>query len=138
MMPYCPAANFCNPLRWTSLLVVAALFILPTCATYRLKDLTGQWQGALVLEEGDSLKIDPRIIRFEFDQNNSYRFFSTLNYRESGTFFLDHHSLVTTDTLNQASTEKAVEIVTLTGDSLHLKMRDGGRERLLKLVKVKN
>jgi len=113
------------------------MYFLMGCSTYRTKDLVGNWRGAAVLEEGDTLKIDPRIIRFNFNKNDGYYFKSTLNYEESGTYFIDHRSLITTDTLNKASSEKSVEIMVLSHDSLHLKMRDGGKDRILKLARIK-
>ncbi|MCB0611509.1 MAG: hypothetical protein KDD12_27555, partial [Lewinella sp.] len=90
---------------------------------------------ALILEEGDTVLVDPAEISLQFRPDDRYLFKSTLNYKEAGTYYLDAQYLFTLDTLNKASTEKAVEIVSLTPDSLHLKMMDNGRERLLKLYK---
>lgn len=111
--------------------------LLFACAPGNEKMLCGQWQGIAVLENGDSLEIDPSVIKISFNEHNGYTYASTLNYRESGTFYADAKYLYTTDTLNQATTEKAVEIVMLTEDSLFLKMSDAGQDRLLKLVKTK-
>ena len=83
------------------------------------------------------MAIDPKVIRFSFKDRDSYAFYSTLNYQESGTFYLDGRLLYTIDTLNKASTEKSVEIMLLTRDSLHLRMMEEGKERLVKLVKNK-
>jgi hypothetical protein len=44
--------------------------------------------------------------------------------------------LYTLDTINQASSEKAVKIVNLTPDSLFLKMNEEGKIRIVKLFKV--
>jgi hypothetical protein len=117
-----------------SISAVLTLLLL-ACAPSNEKMLCGQWQGIIVLENGDSLEIDPSIIRISFNEQNGYTYASTLNYREAGTFYADAKYLYTTDTLNQATTEKVVEIVKLTEDSLFLKMSEAGRERLLKLVK---
>jgi hypothetical protein len=117
-------------------LISCGMYFLMGCSTFRTKDLVGNWRGTAVIEEGDSLKIDPRIIRFNFNRNEGYYFKSTLNYEESGTYFIDHRSLITTDTLNKASSEKSVEIMVLSHDSLHLKMRDGGKDRILKLARI--
>lgn len=118
------------------ILLICGMLFWVGCSTFRTKDLVGTWRGAAVLEEGDSLKIDPRIIRFKFNKNEGYYFKSTLNYEESGTYFIDHRSLITTDTLNKASSEKSVEIMMLSHDSLHLKMRDAGKDRILKLARI--
>ena len=45
--------------------------------------------------------------------------------------------LYTLDTVNKASSEKAVQIEMLTCDSLYLKMDANGSERIVKLYKVK-
>jgi hypothetical protein len=112
-----------------------------TCWTTSCQDgldkslIIGSWQGTAILEGGKPLPIDPSLISFKFDENNQYQFQSTLNYREAGTYFIDEVYLYTTDTFNQASTEKIVEILLLDNDSLHLKMKDQGNERILKLRK---
>jgi hypothetical protein len=48
---------------------------------------------------------------------------------------VDGTYLFTRDTLNQASTEKAVEILKLANDTLQLKMMDGDKERQLTMVR---
>ncbi len=115
--------------------LMAGLLLASACAPVEENLIQGRWQGVAVLEEGEPLNIDPTVISMTFGENNSYAYSSTLNYRESGSFYIDSKYLYTTDTLNQASTEKAVEIVSLTADSLTLKMNEGGRERLLKMAR---
>lgn len=114
---------------------MVGLLLASGCAPVEENLIQGRWQGVSVLEEGEPLGIDPTVISMTFGENNSYAYSSTLNYRESGSFYIDSKYLYTTDTLNQASTEKAVEIVTLTADSLTLKMNEAGRERLLKMAR---
>lgn len=106
-----------------------------SCATIKDQLLLGEWQATELLEEGKPLEIDVQEINLNFE-GNTYTFSSTLNYKEAGSYFVDDSYLFTTDTVNLASTEKAVEIVTLTNDTLILKMNDLGKERLLKLQKV--
>ena len=108
---------------------------LGSCEKLDSKLLFGSWEGVSVLEEGNPLEVDPKEILFYFDENESYRYNSTLKYKEAGSYYLEANLLFTTDTVNQASTEKAVEILLLSKDSLHLKMDEGGKERILKLVK---
>ncbi|MCB0572266.1 MAG: hypothetical protein KDC66_21010 [Phaeodactylibacter sp.] len=120
-----------------ALWVVLAGMMALGCAPVQESLIQGHWQGVTVLEEGAPLQVDPALISISFGSDNGYDYTSTLNYREAGTYYIDSKYLHTTDTLNQASTEKAVEIVTLTADSLILKMNEGGRERLLKLARVK-
>lgn len=107
-----------------------------TCKQLEADLLTGNWQASEVLEEGRPLGIEPSLIRMQFTDNGKYSYSSTLNYQEAGTYYLEDNYLFTTDTLNQASTEKTVEIILLSADSLHLKMIDSGKERLLKLYRL--
>jgi hypothetical protein len=114
------------------------LFIIffTSCQPYRQEQLIGTWQGVEIIEEGQPLDIDPGLIRLTFDNEKHYTYQSTLNYREAGRFSLQSKFLFTTDTINRASSEKAVEILQLTPDSLFLKMSEAGRERIVKLVKI--
>lgn len=115
---------------------IGCLLLLTACGPYSKKDLMGSWQATLVLEEGDSLTIDPAEVQFEFTSAAAYTFQSTLNYQEAGTFSIDGRLLYTVDTLNNASTEKAVEITLLTKDSLFLRMMSEGKERVIKLKRL--
>jgi len=107
------------------------------CAGVDHNLLVGNWQLIELSEGGAPVEADIQVVRFHFDPNNQYQFHGTLNYKEAGTYYIDEQYLFTVDTLNRATTEKAVQIVHLTPDSLFLKMNDGGKERLMKLVKVK-
>lgn len=99
--------------------------------------IDGKWQGTLLLEQGDSVPINPAELSFTFDQfARTYTYNSTLNYQEAGNFYLQTKYLFTSDTLKANPTEKGVEIVRLSQDSLHLRMEEKGRERIMKLVKV--
>jgi hypothetical protein len=121
----------------TKLVIVAFLiFVGLSCSPYRQNDLIGDWQAISITQEGDTLKIDPKIVKFTFNKDEGYTFRSTLNYQESGTYYIINKQLFTMDTLNRASTEKIVEILQLSPDSLNLKMNDAGKERLMKLKKV--
>lgn len=98
--------------------------------------LCGKWQAFETLENGMPLKVDNNEIGFEFNQNGYYQFRSTLSYLESGRFTIKGDMLFTLDTVNKASSEKAVQIEKLTCDSLFLKMDSEGNERMLKLYKT--
>ncbi|MCI5082071.1 MAG: hypothetical protein MRY78_10270 [Saprospiraceae bacterium] len=108
---------------------------ISSCESIDKQKLIGEWMGAAVIEEGNKLSVDPKEISFYFKKNESYQYNSTLNYREAGSYYVESNYLFTTDTVNQASTEKAVEIILLSEDSLHLRMEEKGKERILKLVK---
>ena len=113
------------------------LLVLAGCDSFSEQKLFGHWRGAGVLENGVPLDIDPAEIHFEFCENGKYTFQSTLNYREAGTFKMADGLLYTLDTINQASSEKAVKVVKLSGDSLCLEMMTAGKIRMLKLVRGK-
>ncbi len=113
-------------------------FVVLASACQKLEDnlLAGEWKAAQVLEEGKPMDVDLDKIHLSLDGDNNYNFSGTLNYREAGTYYMQSNLLYTLDTINQASTEKAVEVVKLTPDSLYLKMREEGKERLLKLYRL--
>ena len=108
---------------------------LSACQSYEVDLLSGTWNGSAILEANEPLGIDPSDIKLMLQADGSYRYESTLNYKEAGSYYLEQQYLYTMDTLNQASTEKAVEIVLLTEDSLHIRMNESGKERLLKMVR---
>ncbi|MCB0564006.1 MAG: hypothetical protein KDD01_06480 [Phaeodactylibacter sp.] len=110
------------------------LLLLAACSPVDKSLIKGQWAGIAVIEEGSPINIDPKEIKISFE-DKGYIYSSTLNYKEAGVYYIDSKYLYTTDTLNQASTEKAVEIVKLTADSLVLKMNEAGKERFLIMEK---
>jgi len=114
--------------------VLLLLCFLFSCSPVDDDLLIGEWQASELLEEGKALDVDLQEITLSFSDENYY-YTSTLNYRESGSYFINERYLFTVDTLNRASSEKAVEVQMLSADSLHLRMQEGGKERLLKLVK---
>lgn len=115
--------------------VIFLLLTFLACKQYEEDLLSGTWRGSAVTEADKPLDIEPSSIKLILDPDGSYRYESTLNYQEAGTYFLDQQYLYTMDTINQASTEKAVEIILLSPDSLHLRMNEAGKERLLKMVR---
>lgn len=108
-----------------------------SCKTIKNDQIIGSWQAVEVLEDGEPLKVNLSEINISFNANELYSFKSTLNYNEAGRYYIESPFLFTTDTVNSASTEKTVEILLLTADSLHLKMSEGGKNRLMKMKKLK-
>jgi hypothetical protein len=119
----------------THLPLLFLLLSILACQPVEEDLLSGTWRGSVILEANEPLDIEPSNIKLTLAPDGSYRYESTLNYQEAGSFFLDQQYLYTMDTINQASTEKAVEIMLLTQDSLHLRMNEAGKERLLKMVR---
>lgn len=99
--------------------------------------MIGHWKAQEVTEDGMPLDVDLSTLGFVFSKDGYYQYHGTLNYREAGTFSLNGDLLYTLDTINQASSEKAVKIINLTNDSLALKMNEEGKIRIVKLFKVK-
>lgn len=88
-----------------------------------------------ITEEGLPLEgVNAQTLSFTFSEEG-YNYTGNLNYREAGKFELTPPYLHTTDTLNQATTKKTVEIISITSDSMQLRMMKNGKERLLKLAK---
>ena len=114
---------------------VIVLLLLLACQSPEEDLLSGSWRGSVILENGDSLEIDPSHIRLVLHPGGTYEYESTLNIQEAGAFHVQQPYLYTRDTLNEASAEKAVEIILLSADSLHLRMNDAGKERLLKMTR---
>jgi hypothetical protein len=109
---------------------------LSNCENVSNDAIMGQWQAVQVEEEGEILPINAEEIKFNFQENEAYTYQSTLNYREAGSYYVENDYLYTTDTVNQGSMEKAVEILLMTADSLHLKMDEKGQERIIRLGKI--
>jgi len=119
-----------------TIIALILLILTNACATLDKNLLVGNWQAIELLEAGQPVEADIQVVRFQFNNHKQYNFFGTLNYHEAGTYDVESKYLYTIDTLNRATTEKAVEILQLTEDSLKLKMNDGGKERLMLLKKM--
>ncbi len=98
--------------------------------------LVGEWQGALVTEDGDSLKLDPKEITFDFRPDNRYEFTSTLRYREAGTYRMEEGYLFAQDTTQPTNPERVVAIEKLTHDSLVIRMSADTAQRLVTLLRT--
>lgn len=125
-----------NAMKIRALLVVM-VFGWVSCQPSKEQLLCGKWQAFETLENGMPLDIDHSEIGFSFTNNGYYQFNSNLGYRESGHYSIKDGMLFTLDTVNKASSEKAVYIEKLTFDSLFLRMNADGNERILKLYKLK-
>ena len=98
--------------------------------------LVGEWQGALVTENGDSLRLDPKEITFDFRPDNRYAFTSTLRYREAGTYRTEEGYLFAQDTTQPTNPERVVAIEKLTADSLIIRMNADTAQRLVTLLRT--
>lgn len=117
------------------LTIVCAVGLLLACGERADRVLVGQWQAVQVLEEGDSLKLDPKEVSFEFRPNNRYSFSSTLRYSEAGKWRYENGHLFATDTTSTAEQERVVAVETVNADSLVLRMMAQGKEQRLTLLR---
>lgn len=102
------------------------------------EEIVGEWQAYFISVDGQELEMDYAPVNFLFTKEGQYVFNSTINYKEAGSFYLNGDILFTLDTLNTASTEKAVQVVNVTQDSLFLKMMTNGKDKLMKLHRLKD
>jgi hypothetical protein len=117
--------------------LVLVTVLVAACSKFKQGDIVGKWEGALITQGEDTLKINPSILKFSFDENKKYTFEGTLLHKEAGDYSVYNKYLFTTDRLVEKPEEKAVEILLLSADSLHLRMNDGGNERILRLKRRK-
>ena len=97
-------------------LIFCISLALVACSNFQEKKLLGKWQGASLMEDGMPIPVPPAEVGFEFFNNGYYHFRSTLGYKEAGTFSVSGALLYTMDTINEASTEKSVQILSVTKD----------------------
>lgn len=110
------------------------LLSLCGCSKFSNSKLAGNWQAVEVIQD-NPLQVDLSQVNFAFHESGNYQYNGTLGYKEAGFFEISDNKLLTVDTLNEGSSQKFVEILKLTNDSLLLKMLENGNPQLLKLVK---
>jgi len=107
-----------------------------SCQSVDTKLIEGFWLADKVLEEGQELELDLSDIGFEFKNKNHYIYYNTEFLSEDGIYEIRGNTLFTTDTSSEGQLRKAVQIITLTVDSLHLRMNAHGKEQILYLYKM--
>lgn len=115
------------------ILILSFLLLLATSSCGEREDLLliGEWQATSVLEDGDSLRLDPAQVGFVFQPDNRYSYRSTLRYEEAGTWRYADGFLYARDTTQAGADERIVAVEKLTVDSLEIRMLAGDKERLL-------
>ena len=121
--------------RFLLLLLLSLTCLLAACAEDPALPLIGSWQAVAVTENGDSLRLDPAQVGFDFTADRRYRFRSTLKYTEAGTWRYDRGFLLANDTTRADSPERVVEIEKLNQDSLGIRMMNGSAERRMLLLR---
>jgi len=115
-----------------------SVLILAICSCHSIdsKQLEGFWLADKVLEEGQQLDLDLSDVGFEFKNKNHFIYYNTEFLSEEGIYEVRGTTLFTTDTTSSGTMKKAVQIVLLTQDSLHLKMNSHGKEQILHLYRM--
>ena len=117
-----------------TLLFVFFVLLLTSCGNPLQNVVVGNWTAAQITEEGKKLDVNVGEVKLNLQENGNYSYFSTLNYQEAGSWFLDENLLFTNDTIHKAG-QKAVMILDAKKDTIVLKMVENGKERLLTLAK---
>ncbi len=110
------------------------LLFASSCGNPLSDAVIGNWTGTLITEEGNKLNVNAAEVKLNLQENGQYSYSSTLNYQESGSWFLDENLLFTNDTIHKAG-QKAVMILETKQDTLVLKMVENGKDRLLTLAR---
>jgi len=116
---------------------LVVLLLLCGCGDREDLLLLGEWQATSVLEEGDSLRLDPAQVGFVFRPDNRYTYRSTLKYEEAGTWRYTEGFLYAQDTTQVGAEERIVAVEKLTTDSLEIRMLAGDKERELVFLRKK-
>ena len=104
--------------------------LLSACQSQKTENqLAGTWTSTRVLENEVALPLNPGIIQFAFTTDGHYDYQSTLNYKESGNYYVEGMILYATDTTHEASFQRTVKLEHLSADSLVIQMQEEGRNR---------
>ncbi len=108
------------------------MFLLGSCKSeYSNRQLAGKWQAISLTEDTVPLAVDLTQIWMEFTEKGTYTFHSTLNIKEEGIYRLERKNLVRRNTLDPNASEKAVELMSVSKDSMRIGMREGEKVRCL-------
>ena len=115
-------------------LIIAAFFVAG-CSGISKSNLIGKWQAVTLIENDKKQVIDLSEVGLEFNKDGGYRYTGTLNYSESGYFDMNKDLLFTIDTINNGSSEKTVQILQLSSDTLKIKMQEANNVRVIHYLK---
>lgn len=119
--------------RYLVLPLLCCLF--SACESHKAEDqIAGTWVATQILEDGTAMPIDPKEVQFQFSSTGKYTFRSTLNYQESGTYYIEGNILYAMDTTHAASFERTVKLEHLSTDSLVVEMQESGKTRKMHLL----
>jgi len=90
----------------------------------------------LLVEEGDTVDVILDDVGLRFDKNGKYVYTSTLDYEEEGTFRTKGDMLFSTPAEQDSVAERRVAIEHLDELSLHLRMKQGEKYRILEFERI--
>lgn len=126
-------------LLWCFLFFSLLLAAILSCQSDQPLPYAGTWQAVELWEKGQKMEVDTLMEKVVLNLYNdkSYSFITTLNKKESGKYRIKKKKIYIQSKAELANKqERIMEIITLTQDSMHLKMTDNGNERVLKFCKV--
>ena len=107
---------------------------ITACMQNPEKAIVGAWNVSEITSQEEMPQFNISDFHFEFYSNGSYQYSGNLYYREAGRFSIKSGYLYTTDTLTQGATEKAVQIIKLSRDSMVLRMSN---ETVMRMARQK-
>ena len=126
-------------LQWYFFVIALIQTTFFSCQNDQPLPYAGTWQAPELWETGQKMEVDTLMEKVVLNLNNdkSYSFISTLNKKESGKYRIKRKKIYIQSQEDQVNRqERIMEIITLDKDSMHLKMTDNGKERVLKFCKV--
>lgn len=121
----------------STLLFLLAIILTIGCQGIDTSLVPGYWLADKVEEEGKELELDLSEISFEFKTNKRYAYYNTSFLSEDGYYEIRGTTLYTTDTTGNNPMKKAVQIIHISPDSLHIRMNAAGKEQILYLYRMK-
>lgn len=115
---------------------ITLIFVLINLGGFKKYIILGNWVGAHVAENGNSIKMDWSKVKFTFKLNGDYSYTNPSEYTEHGKYKLEKNMLITQPSNIQTNQPVAVEIIQLRLTSLILRMNDSGNEIILKLKRL--
>jgi len=87
-------------------------------------------------QNGEIKDLSDNDVWFKFNPNGTYEYSTNNSYRESGHYRMRAKVLYTTDTISNASIEKAVRLAVINNDSIHFEMNSKGVAQTLQLTRL--
>lgn len=117
-------------------IILLTVALISGCRKYSKSKLLGNWQAVSLTENNKAVEMSLDGVSMHFNSDGGYLYNGTLTHKEAGFFDLSGNLLLTLDTLNQGSSEKAVELIELNADTLKIKMKEGVNERILAFKRI--